>query len=65
MTELDALAKAVGSRRYAQDLLDGAPGRVLTQPWWNMPNAAIPIKRMTDMDQGLQRTLINKDRRRS
>lgn len=32
MSELEALAKVVGSRRYARDLLEGAA--TITKPWW-------------------------------
>jgi hypothetical protein len=35
MTTLESLAKAVGSFRYARDLLERRP--VLTQPWWSPP----------------------------
>jgi hypothetical protein len=34
MSAIEALAKHVGSRRYARDLIGGS---ALTRPWWDAP----------------------------
>ena len=34
MSELEALAKVVGSLRYARDLLERGNGQTNTSPWW-------------------------------
>lgn len=38
-TDLEQLAKKVGSRRYARDLLEEADGgaKAYAKPWWDMP----------------------------
>ena len=35
MTQVECLAKHVGSLRYARDIIEGG---VLTMPWWDTPS---------------------------